>query len=149
MNTLAPWTRRSLALPPRTETPFGWVPEEIATLFNRFLAGLPMMEVPERALTVEEGEKEVVVRAELPGYEPAEVRVEVLGERLTIEAEHREVAEEGEKKTERTHAHVRHVLTLPPEVEVEKAEAVYRNGVLVIHVPRRPEAMARRIEVKA
>jgi len=130
------------------ETPFEWLPEEFNTLFNRILGGRPILETPERALTVEETEKEFVVRAGLPGFEPAEVKVEVLGDRLTIEAEHREPAGEGEEVAERTHAHVRRMLTLPPEVEVEKTEAVYRNGVLVVRVPRRPEAMPRRIEVK-
>lgn len=148
MNTLAPWTRRSMGLLPRTESPFGWMAEGIASLFNRFLDSVPMVEVPERALTVEENEKGLVIRAELPGFEPAEVRVEVLGDRLTIEAEHLEATETTEATAERVRAHVRRVLTLPPEVEVERAEADYRNGVLVVRVPRRSEVMARRIEVK-
>lgn len=38
--------------------------------------------------------------------------------------------------------------TLPPEVELEKVEAVYRNGVLEVHLPRKPEAVGRRVEVK-
>jgi HSP20 family protein len=147
MNALAPMTRRGMAMLPRSEFPFALMPERFAALVNRFFAGRPMMEAVEPALTMEEGEKEVVIRAELPGFEPAEVRVELLGERLTIEAEHREPAEEKEA-AERVTAHVRRVVTLPPEVEGERAEAVYRNGVLVIRVPRRPEAMPRRIEVK-
>jgi HSP20 family molecular chaperone IbpA len=149
MKTLAPMMRRSMAMFPRMEPPFGWVPEGFATLFNRILAGPPMMEMPERVLTTEETEKEFIIRAELPGFEPAEVRVELLGKRLMIEAEHRDPAEGTEERPERTRAHVRRVLTLPAEVEGERAEAVFRNGVLVIRVPRRPEAMPRRIEVKA
>lgn len=153
MFALAPRTRRSMALLPRTEGPFGLIPEGITELFDRLLAGLPEMPelLPVRGLTMEELEKEVVIRAELPGFEPAEVRAEVLGDRLMIEAEHREPAgeaKEGEEKTERVLAHVRRVVTLPPEVEPDRAEAIYRNGVLTVHVPRRPEALARRIEVK-
>lgn len=150
MFALAPLTRRSMALLPRTEGPFGLIPEGITELFNRLLTGLPEMPelLPVRGLTMEEMEKEVVIRAELPGFEPAEVRAEVLGDRLTIEAEHREPAGEGEEKAERVLAHVRRVVTLPPEVEPDRAEAIYRNGVLAVHVPRRPEALARRIEVK-
>lgn len=152
MFALTPWVNRSTALLPRTETPFSWMPEEFATLFNRFLPTWPIEETFERpysrGLTMEENEKEVVIRAELPGFEPAEVRVEVLGERLTVEAEHREPAEKPEGKAERAYAHMRRVITLPPEVETEKTEAVYRNGVLEVHVPRRPEAVGRRIEVK-
>jgi len=147
---LAPWTRRALALPASPEAPLAWMPEGIAHLFNRFMINFPeeLEWTPPRGLTMEETEKEMIVRAELPGFEPAEVRVEVLGERLTIEAEHREPAPEGAEPAERVVAHVRRVVTLPPEVEGARAEATYRNGVLVVHIPRRPEAMARRIEVK-
>jgi len=147
---LIPWTRRT-ALLPRTETPFGWMPEEFGTLLNHFFTE-PVMETPEWphwwGLTTEEREKEVVVRVELPGFEPPEVKVEIVGERLTVEAEHREPAEKPEEAAERVYAHVKRVLMLPPGTAPEKAEATYRHGVLEVHVPRTPEAVARRIEVK-
>jgi len=150
MFALTPWTRTT-ALLPRTETPFGWMPEEFATLFNRFFPAWPVAEMPEwltpRGLTMEEKEKEIVVRAELPGFGPEELKVEVLEGRLTIEAEHRVPAEKTEE-AEREYARARRVLTLPPGVEPEKAEATYRNGVLEVHVPRTPGAVGRRIEVK-
>jgi len=149
---LMPWTKRTTALLPRTEMPFGWIPEEFAPLFNRFFNTLPVMETAEWpyewGLTTEEKEKEFVVRMELPGFTPEEVKVELLGERLTVEAEHKEPAEKPEEKAERAYAHAKRVVTLPPEVEPEKAEATYRNGVVEVHLPRKPEAVGRRIEVK-
>jgi len=148
VNTLAPLPRRSMTLLPRWETPFAWMPEGFNSLVNRFFNDRPMVEVPEWEVTVEENEKEMVVRAELPGFETPEIRVEVLGGRLTIEAEHREPAEGTEEGAERAHTRVRRVIVLPEEVEVERAEALYRNGVLTVRVPRRPEALPRRIEVK-
>jgi len=152
MFALKPWTKRTMAPLPRTEMPFRWMPEELATLFNRFFTTWPVPETPEWeypwGLTMEEKEKEVVVRVELPGFAPEELKVEVTGEELTVEAEHKEPAEKVEEKKERTYAHVKRVVTLPPEVELEKLEAVYRNGVLEVHVPRKPEAAGRRIEVK-
>jgi len=96
---------------------------------------------------MEEKDKEVVVRVELPRFEPSEVKVEMLGEWLTVEAEHKEAAEK-EEKTERSYAHVKRMVTLPTGIEAEKVEATYRNGVLEVHVPRKPEAAGRRIEVK-
>jgi HSP20 family protein len=134
------------------ESPFRWMPEELPTWFNRLFTSWPMMEVPEWpytwGLTTEEKEKEFIVRIELPGFEPAEVKVELLGETLKVEAEHKEPAEKAEEKVERAYAHVKREVTLPPGVELEKAEALYRNGVLEVHVPRKPEAVGRRIEVK-
>jgi HSP20 family protein len=151
MFALKPWTNRTTALLPRTETPFGWMPEEFSTLFNRFFASWP---VPETLvwyyprLTMEEKEKEIVVRVELPGFEPEELSVELTAERLAIEAAHKEPAEKAAEEVERAYAHVKRVVTLPTGIEPEKAEAVYRNGVLEVHVPRKPEAVGRRIAVK-
>jgi HSP20 family molecular chaperone IbpA len=152
MFALMPWRKRMPALLPRAETPFGWMPEEFTPLFHRFFRWLPVPETSEWpypwGVTTEEKEKEVVIRIEMPGFEPAEVKVEVRGEHLTVEAEHKEPTEKTEEKVERVHAHVKRMLTLPPGVEPEKAEALYRNGVLEVHVPRKPETVGRRIEVK-
>jgi len=157
MFALMPRMKRTTALLPRAETPFELLPEEFETLFNRFFTW-PVAEMPERVyawgMTMEEKEKEVVVRVELPGFEPSEVKVEVLGERLTVEAEHKEpepkepAEKKPEKATERVHAHVKRMVTLPEGVELEKVEALFRNGVLEVHLPRKPEAVGRRIEVK-
>jgi HSP20 family protein len=135
MFALKPWTNR--------------MPEEFATFFNRFLPVPETFEWPYVwGVTTEEKEKEIVIRVELPGFEPEEIKVELLGERLTVEAEHKELSEKAEAKTERVHAHAKRVLTLPPGVELEKAEALYRNGVLEVHLPRKPETVGRRIELK-
>ncbi len=152
MFALMPWRKRTVAPLQRGENPFGWMPEEFTTLFNRFFPNAPVAETAEWpyrwGLTTEEKDKEIVVRAEMPGFAPEEVKVELTGERLLIEAEHKEPAEKAEEKAERTYAHVKRMITLPPEVELEKVEALYRNGVLEVHLPRKPEAVGRRIEVK-
>jgi len=147
--------RKAIAPLARTERLFGWMPE--FENLTRWAFGEPVEETTEWpyrfALTMEEKEKEVLVKAETPGFEPAEVKVEAMGGRLTIEAEHKEEVEkkEGkETKTEtKTYAHVKRIVTLPLGVEPEKAEATYRNGVLEVHVPRKPGAEGRRIEVRA
>ncbi|SRR5579883_3170516 len=148
---LMPWTKGTTLPLPRVETPFGVVPEEFSNLFNRFF--FPVLEEtaewPYRwGLTLEEKEKEVLVRAELPGFTPEEVKLELLPERLTIEAEHKEPVEKEGVKGPVAYSHVKRVITLPPEIALEKAEAIYRNGVLEVHFPRKPEVVARRIEVK-
>jgi len=152
MFALMPWTKRTTTPLPRAETPFRWLPEEFETLFNRMMTSWPVLETPEWpyrwGLTMEEKEKEVLVRVELPGFAKEEIKVELTGDRLMVEAEHKE-PEEKKEKEERAYAHVKREMTLPPEVEAEKAEAIYRNGVLEVHLPRKPEAVGRRLEVKA
>jgi HSP20 family protein len=153
MLALTPWTKRT-ALLPRTENPMGWVGEELAPLFERFFTRwLPMEDVvlPIRyPLTFEEKEKEVVVRVELPGFAPEEVKVETKGELLTIEAEHKEGAEKaGEGKNETAFAHVKRAIELPVGIDMEKVEAIFRHGVLEVRLPRKPEVLPKKIEVKA
>src|SRR5207247_283225 len=97
-------------------------------------------------LTTEEKENELVVRAEMPGFDMKEIDVSVRGNELTIRAEHTE-PEKGEK-AEHRHARLERTMTLPAGVEPDKVEAVYRNGVLEVHLPLPPEAKSRRIEVK-
>jgi len=146
-------TRRSSTAPlARSEFPFGWMSEEFPVLFNRLFAGWPLPETSEWPIgwgvAMEEAEKEMIIRFEMPGFEPAELNVEVIGNRLTVEAEHKEPAEKG-AKVEQAYAHVKRVMMLPTKIEGEKAEALLRNGVLEVRIPRKPEAVGRRIEVKA
>jgi HSP20 family protein len=153
MFNLKPW--RKTAPLPRFETPFGWMLEEFPGLFNRMLSSFPIPEMPEYqfpwGVMTEEKENEILMRFELPGFEPTELKVQVFGERLLIEAEHKEPAAKPEEKVEKkeaAYARIRREVMLPVGVEPEKVEAVYRNGVLEVHLPRKPEAMGRLVEVK-
>jgi len=146
MLALMPWTRRRNELLPRAGR---LIPEDFETLWNR-LVGLPVSELEPTdrwIMTTEERENEVVVRAELPGFAPEEVRVEMVGDMLTIEAEHRP-PEGAAPTTEREYARVRREMTVAPGINLEAVTATYRNGVLEVHLPRTPEATPRRIEVK-
>jgi len=99
-------------------------------------------------VTTEENEKEFMIRFELPGFEPAEVKVEISGDRLLVEAEHKMKEENGQDRSDRNYTHVKRTITLPTGVNLEVVAANYRQGVLEVHIPRAPEALARRIEVK-
>src|SRR5581483_10137795 len=69
-------------LTPRAEPPLGFFPEEFTSLFNRLLPAWPIEERAEWpygwGLTTEEKEKEFLVRVEMPGFTPNEIRLEVL-----------------------------------------------------------------------
>jgi len=135
----------------REDFPFG----PFDALFNRFFGGWPVSpwEGGGRAMSwgldVEETDKEVIVRAEAPGFEAKDFDVHLNGDVLTIQAEHKEAkGQEGEAETERRYARLRRSVTLPPGTDAEKVQATYRNGVLELHLPRKPEMLGKRIEVK-
>ena len=134
-------------------SPFDLLRREFASLFDRAFAGWPVpfemsWEMTEPwGVEMEEGEKEVVVRAEMPGFEASELEVTLRNNLLTLRAEHRGPAAEG--AAERRQARLERTVLLPPGIDPEKVEARYRNGVVEVHVPRTPQAQPRRIEVKA
>jgi HSP20 family protein len=141
------------ALARREFTPFDLLRREFASLFDRAFPGWPVpVEMP-WAMTepwgveMEEGDQNVVVRAEMPGFEASELEVTLRDNLLTLQAEHREPAAEG--TVERRHARLERTVMLPAGLEPEQVEARYRNGVLEVTIPRTPQAQPRRIEVRA
>jgi HSP20 family protein len=128
---------------------------EFASLFDRAFGAWPVpFETPVEwppyyGIEMEEKEGAVVVRAELPGFEIGELDVRIVGNLLTIVAEHKEEPpKKGEKPIEHRYGKVERTVTLPTGVVPEKVEAKFRNGVLELHVPLAPEVLPKRIEVK-
>jgi HSP20 family protein len=159
MANLIPWGRgrgRRGELTGARTHPLAQLQDQFDALWDRFLSGWPMpMEDefgPQRFwdLDVEEGDKEVIVRAEVPGFEPNDLDIEVNNGVLTIKAEKKQETKEGEGAggRERRYAIYRRSMTLPPGTNPDKAEANYRNGVLELHIPKTAEAQAKRIPIQ-
>lgn len=137
--------------------PFRAMSRDFESLFDRLWGGWPFA-VEEFApavrwgLDLRDAGKEFVVRAEAPGFEPEDFNVNVTGDVLTITAEHKEEKEEkeeGEEYKASTWGRLERSVMVPRGIDPEKVEAKYRNGVLEIHLPKTPEAVGRRVEVKA
>ena len=90
-------------------------------------------------LDVIDRDKEFVVRAELPGVEKEDVKVEIMGERLMIEAE-RKFEEEEEKENfyrhELGYGKLMRTVALPDEVDADNVHAELKEGILSIHLPK-------------
>jgi HSP20 family protein len=127
---------------------------EFKTLYDRFFGGLPALFEPFIEpehfwnLEMKEAEKELVVRAEIPGFEPAELEIELRHNRLYIKAEKKYEVKEKEPNHEFTERRYERFVELPVEVEPAHVEATYRNGVLEVHLPKTKSATGRRIPVK-
>lgn len=137
------WTERAL-----WENPFGLMRTEMGRLFDRFAENFPVArefyEIPE--WETEETENALILRVPLPGFAVEEVNLTVLNERLTVRAEHRVEAKEGE--TPREHRRIERTVLLPEGVDAEHIEATYRNGLLEVRLPRVPAATPRAIPVR-
>jgi HSP20 family protein len=87
----------------------------------------------------------VIVRADLPGMKPDEVRIEVEDDILTVTGEHRESTETKERdymRRERRYGAFRRSLALPVGVDPKKIEATTHDGVVEVRIPL-PEQSAR------
>jgi HSP20 family protein len=105
---------------------------------------------PSTDIVEKEGNYEM--HLELPGMNSQDINVEVKDGALVIF---------GEKKIERKHAEDKYVVvqresghftrsfTFPSEVDFDKIDAHYENGVLRVVVPKAEKTLPRRVEIKA
>jgi HSP20 family protein len=103
------------------------------------------------AVDVAENEKEVSVRAELPGIDPKDIEVSVVGNEVVISGEKKESSETKEKgvyHSETRYGSFRRTIPLPEGVDTEHVDAQYANGVLTLRLPKTAPAATKRIEVK-
>lgn len=107
------------------------------------------------AVDVVDKEKEVELKAELPGMDENDIEVQLSDRLLTISGEKKEEREEGEKEgnyylSERRYGSFKRSLSIPKGVDLEKVEASFSKGVLTVTLPKTPEAQesTRKIEVK-
>jgi len=149
MRSLIPWSRRS-------ERFFAPLRREMEDLFQRFVVPLDET-VFEAAQTwtprvdVEETDKEIVVKVDLPGVEAKDVEVCVIDGLLVLKGEKKEEREEKGKNYHRTERFVGQFyreVPLPPGVDPEKIVATSSKGVVMVTVPKKPEVMPKKIAVK-
>lgn len=103
------------------------------------------------AVDVFEEKDNIVVRAEMPGMKKEDIDVTVVGDTLTIAGERKQEEErkEGEVyRSERYLGRFQRSITLPSEVDVNKVQATYKDGVLTINVAKSEQAKRKQIEIK-
>lgn len=104
------------------------------------------------AIDVVRDKDNLVVRADMPGIKPEEVKVEVEGDILTVSGEHEESREEKDEnfvRRERRYGSLARSIALPPGVDPDKVAATVKDGVLEVTVPLPQEAKQKRaVEVK-
>jgi HSP20 family protein len=100
---------------------------------------------------VRETKDSLEIAAELPGIDPKSVEVAVEGGVLSLRGTRTfEKAAEGETyhRVERAYGAFERSFTLPGNVDAERIQATYRNGVLHLSVPKREEAKPKSISIK-
>jgi HSP20 family protein len=95
---------------------------------------------------------QLIVQTNLPGLKPEEVVITVVGTTLTIKAtleKRDDFPGSTYLRRERRAGVVARSITLPVEVESEKAEAKFNNGVLTLTLPKSESVRPKTIRVSA
>jgi len=102
------------------------------------------------AVNIGVSEQQVDIYVFAAGMDPKTLNISLQQNLLTIEGERKIDYPENVQfyRQERSSGNFRRVLTLPEDVDADKVEARYRDGVLQITVQRREAVRPRQIEVK-
>jgi len=129
---------------------------EMDRLWDSFLEGRPGRRAREGeewvpSLDFSETKSDLVVKAELPGIDPKDIDISLNEGVLTIKGEKRqekEEKEEGYHLVERSYGSFTRSIRLPREVQNDKINASYKNGVLKISLPKSEESKKKEIKIK-
>ena len=105
----------------------------------------------EFAIDVAHHDGEIVVTADVPGFEKSDFDISVDGDLLTIRADSEmasDIDEDAYVRRERHHQSLRRTVRLPAGTDGEAASASYWNGVLTVTIPVDSDADVRHIDVE-
>jgi HSP20 family protein len=135
----------------RTETPI------VSRLFEDFFNDFPLTgsladtrENWNPAVDILEKDGNLILRAELPGMTEKQIELKLEGNSLTLKGERKMDAEDQKNNYHRVESFYGSFLRtfrLPDTVDMDKISADYKNGVLTVTLPQKPEVRPREIPV--
>ena len=161
LTDLIPWGRGGSVPAQRfadESDPFLALWREMNRTLDNFMRGFGSSPSPTRFGTfgawphveVNESDKDVTVRAELPGMDEKDVEVSLHDGVLTLKGEKKSETN-GAVYTERWHGQFQRSLQVGPDIDPEQVSASFKNGVLTVILAKRPEAQrpVKRIPISA
>ena len=153
-------------VPSRYQDPFQSFRTEIDRVFDSFFSGggfpsltsfrqglpsAPQAMTP--TLDVKENEKEIVVKADLPGMDEKDINLTIHNGVLSLRGEKKsEHTDERENYhvMERSYGSFQRSIRLPDTIDEDKVDARFDKGVLTVTLPKRPELVStqKKIEIK-
>ena len=153
------WRRSETPLRRAEESPFLALHREMNRMFDDFSRGFDLSPFDggwswgfSPPVDVREDEKEVTVKAELPGMEEKDIEVNLADNGLTIKGEKKAEKEEKGKDNwyrETSYGAFHRFIPLPEGLDKEKVDARFKNGVLTVTLRRLEEAKGKKIAIKA
>lgn len=130
--------------------------KEMDRLWDSFFEGRPGKRTKEEggwlpSLDVTETKGDLVVKAELPGMDPKDIDISLSEGVLTMRGEkkqEKEEKEEGYHLIERSYGSFIRSVRLPKDVQSNRIEASFKNGVLKVVLPKSEETKKKEIKIK-
>lgn len=133
--------------------------ESMSSLFDRFCSDFLRFPESEEvsgqtfspAVDIKETPKEYIVTAEVPGIPKKDIEIEISDNILTIKGERKSEKEEKSEsyhRVERAFGSFCRSFTLPTQVNPDKIEANFKDGLLNIKIPKAEEKLPKKIEIK-
>jgi len=103
------------------------------------------------AVDIAEHDDAYIVKVELPGVIKDDVKITLESNILTIRGEkkqEKETKKQNYHRVERAYGSFQRSFTLPTTVKSDRIDAVYKDGILTVTLPKAEEAKRKQIEVK-
>ena len=110
------------------------------------------------AVEIKQSDKDYLVKVQLPGVNKDDISVELDNDFMTITAQIEEEKSEKEQEEKNMKYHTcefrygkyKRTISFDQPIRSEEADAIYKNGVLTITIPKQhvEEAKTRKIEIK-
>lgn len=115
-----------------------------------FLPGYAARQYP--LINLREERDNYHVEALAPGIDPEKINISITGNVLTLSGEKMKISEQIEPqafhRSERAAGRFVRAVELPTDVNRDRVEAEYKNGILFIHLPKAEEAKPKEIHVR-
>jgi HSP20 family protein len=129
---------------------------EMDRLWESFFEERPRRKIEELgewgpSLDLSETKNDLIVKAEVPGIDPKGIDISLSNDVLTIKGEKKQEKEEKEENyhfIERSYGAFSRSIRLPREVQSDKINASYKNGLLKVALPKSEEAKKKEIKIK-
>lgn len=110
-------------------------------------------QAPQMRIDVSEKDNAYLVKADLPGVNKDDIQIRIDGNLVQIEAQvknEKETKGEGGKvlRSERYYGSVSRAFTLGQDVDQDKTQARYADGVLTLELPKKANASGRKITIQ-
>ncbi len=122
------------------------------SFFNEPFERMPFAEFSYPQVNVSEDEKEITVKAELPGLSSKDIDISIRQNNLILQGEKQFEDEEKNKNYHRiecSYGSFYRTVPLPTEVDADKVKAKFKDGILTVSLPKAEGAQRKKIEIES